>query len=211
MKRAADVEAGYDALADAYADAFWDELRHKPLDRALLAVLAEHAGAGLVVDVGCGPGHVARWLADLGARAAGLDLSARSIAIARSRSPDVAFHVASMTAMPFADGEVAAIAALYAIVHFDVEELAGVFREMGRVLAPDGRALVSFHVGAERVRPGEMLGRRTDLEFVFFDPDAVAAAMESAGLAIDARVVRAPYATEHPSTRAYLFARKPRA
>ena len=37
--------ASYDAVAAAYADQFSDELRHKPLDRALLAAFAEQLRA----------------------------------------------------------------------------------------------------------------------------------------------------------------------
>jgi SAM-dependent methyltransferase len=39
------TRASYDAVADAYADQFSDELRRKPLDRALLAAFAEQVSA----------------------------------------------------------------------------------------------------------------------------------------------------------------------
>ncbi len=41
------TRASYDAVAAAYAEAMSDELRHKPLDRALLAAFAE---AGFAVE-----------------------------------------------------------------------------------------------------------------------------------------------------------------
>ena len=69
--RMAATRTSYDVVADAYAEAMSGELRHKPLDRALLTAFAEQvreAAGGLrddarVWDVGCGPGHVTAFLA----------------------------------------------------------------------------------------------------------------------------------------------------
>jgi predicted TPR repeat methyltransferase len=86
--RMAATRWSYDAVAAAYADAFSDELRRKPLDRALLAAFAEqvrqHAPArGRVWDIGCGPGHITAFLAGLGLDAAGIDLSGGMVAQAK--------------------------------------------------------------------------------------------------------------------------------
>ncbi len=68
--RMAATRASYDAVAAAYAEALSDELRRKPLDRALLTAFAEQVRAGgRVWDVGCGPGHVTMFLAGLGLHA----------------------------------------------------------------------------------------------------------------------------------------------
>ena len=51
------VRRSYDAVAAQYAASFRGELAGKPLDRALLALLAEQAADGApVADAGCGPG-----------------------------------------------------------------------------------------------------------------------------------------------------------
>jgi hypothetical protein len=57
------VQAAYDAVARAYHDQLGDELAGKPLDRAVLQAFTELAGEGAIADVGCGPGHVTRFLA----------------------------------------------------------------------------------------------------------------------------------------------------
>ena len=54
----------YDAVATQYAAAIGDELRHKPLDRALLNLISDLVADGVVLDLGCGPGHVAAHLAE---------------------------------------------------------------------------------------------------------------------------------------------------
>jgi trans-aconitate methyltransferase len=58
------VRRSYDTVAGEYVAGFRDELAGKPLDRALLVCLAEQAEQGTAIaDLGCGPGHVAAWLA----------------------------------------------------------------------------------------------------------------------------------------------------
>ena len=63
----ANTRATYDRVAVDYAAHIGGELAGKPLDRALLACFAEQVdGMGTVVDMGCGPGHVAVYLHGLG-------------------------------------------------------------------------------------------------------------------------------------------------
>ena len=59
------IRESYDRLAEEYARRIADELQHKPLDRELLDRFAKQTkGRGEVCDMGCGPGHVARYRAD---------------------------------------------------------------------------------------------------------------------------------------------------
>lgn len=58
------VRDSYDSAAQAYAEHLATELVHKPLDRHLLNRFAEETrGRGLVAELGCGPGQIARHLA----------------------------------------------------------------------------------------------------------------------------------------------------
>jgi SAM-dependent methyltransferase len=82
----------------------------------------------------------------------------------RSRGK-IDFHHGEMLALNEPDAAYAGVLAFYAIVHLEPAQLVTVFREMRRVLRPNGLSL---------------------------------------------RTEREPYAgAEHPSRRAYLFARKP--
>ena len=78
----------YDAVAEAYAERYLRELESKPLDRALLSAYADtwiaNGSAGVVADIGCGPGQVARFLHDRGVATCGIDLSARMCELARA-------------------------------------------------------------------------------------------------------------------------------
>jgi len=63
------VRESYNRLAHVYAHRYVDELESKPLDRELLnRLVADVKGRGDVCDIGCGPGHIARFLRDAGAR-----------------------------------------------------------------------------------------------------------------------------------------------
>jgi SAM-dependent methyltransferase len=207
----AQVRAFYDAVAAEYADHFADELRDKPLDRALLERFADDVrGAGPVYDLGCGSGgQTTAYLHALGVDARGMDLSPAAVAEAARRHPDVTFDVGDMLALPLADGAAAGIVAFYAIVHFSPEQLRAAFREMHRVMRPAAPLLISFHAGEQVVHVDEMFGRRASVDFVFHRVEEVEAALREAGLREVEAIVRDPYPREHPSQRAYLFAHRP--
>ena len=54
----------------------------------------------------------------------------------------------------------------------------------------------------------DWLGAKVGLDWRFFPMAVVAAALEGSGLAVEARIERAPYANEYPTTRGYVMARK---
>jgi trans-aconitate methyltransferase len=58
-----DVRTSYDRVADEYVARIYGELQHKPFDREMLDRFAARVKPhGLICDLGCGPGHVARYL-----------------------------------------------------------------------------------------------------------------------------------------------------
>jgi SAM-dependent methyltransferase len=210
------TRASYDAVADVYADQFSDELRRKPLDRALLAAFAEQVSAQAggtrpvrVWDVGCGPGHVAAFLAGLGLDAAGIDLSDRMVAQARARHPDLEFSTGSMIALPAADGSWDGLISFYALIHLiEDADVRTALAEFHRVLADGGLLLLAVHAGEEVRHSEEWLGAAVDVSFRFFDPGWLSAELDRAGFTIEALTRRQPYpGAEVATERAYLLAR----
>lgn len=203
------VRRSYDAVAEAYAAGFRAELAGKPLDRALLACLAEQADDGApVADLGCGPGHVAAWLAGRGMTAVGIDLSPAMVAVARRDYPHVQFRVGDFLELPAADGEFGAAVAFYSIIHLQAAELPRAFAEIRRVLRPGGLVLIAFHVGTEVRHLEEWWGHAVDVDFRFCQPTEIAGAMERAGLTTEVTLERVSYPGEVDTRRAYLLARR---
>ncbi|MEU1540426.1 class I SAM-dependent methyltransferase [Actinacidiphila glaucinigra] len=202
------LRRSYDTVAEEYRERVGGELAHKPLDRALLAALAEQAADGApVADLGCGPGHITAWLAARGVRAVGIDLSPGMVALARREHPGADFREGDLLRLPAADGEFGAVAALYSVIHLTPGELGAAFGEMRRVLRPSGRALVAFHTGEETRRVTQWWGHEVDVDFHFHDAATVSGALAGAGFEIEARMERAPYPQEAETRRVYVLAR----
>jgi SAM-dependent methyltransferase len=204
-----DVRESYDSAAAAYAEQLAHELDRKPLDRHLLNRFAEETrGRGPVADLGCGPGHVTQYLSERGVAAYGVDLSPQMVAVAQSRNRGLDFRVEDLRRLGAQDASLAGVLLFYAIVHFELRELPAVFRESRRVLAPDGLALVSFHVGQEVIHRDELFGAPVSLDFRYHPVQGVLEALRSAGLMPIEQIERDPYAgAEYPSRRCYVVAR----
>ncbi len=211
-EKISDVQSGYDLVADEYARRIYDELQHKPLDCRLLDRFADSVrNAGLACDLGCGPGHIARYLEGRGIQVCGMDLSAGMIERARQLNPGIEFNQGDMRALPVKDNSWAGIAAFYAIVHLPPGDLVQALREIRRVLVPGGRLLLSFHMGEDTSQVEDLWDSGAALEFHFFRVGTVAGYMRSVGFEIEEVVEREPYApeVEYQSRRAYIFAQKP--
>lgn len=206
------IRENYDRLAEEYASHLFDELAKKPFDRkALNRFAAEVRSLGDVCDLGCGPGHIARYLRDAGTNVFGLDLSPRMIEEARRLNPDISFRVGDMMALDVPDGSLAGIVAFYAIVNTPKESLPLVFREMRRVLKPGGLLLLSLHIGDETLQPSELWGKAVSMDFFLFQPSVIQQYLEAAGFSVNEVLEREPYPpdVEYQSRRAYISARRP--
>lgn len=201
----------YDAVAGRYAREIGGELAGKPADRALLDLVAAAASGGIVADVGCGPGRVAHYLADRGARVVGFDLSPAMCAIARGSVPAAA---ADMTALPVGTSTLSGLVCLYAVIHLDQAQRRAAYAEFARALAPEAQALIAFHTSDVDVAPGtaveliEWWDQPVQLTFRYLDPDDEVRLLTAAGLSLVARLDREPYpGAEHASRRSYLTVR----
>jgi len=92
-----------------------------------------------VLDVGCGAGFLTNELAAAGFEATGVDLSPRSLELARKRDATgrARYKEGDLTRLPFPDGGFDAVCAMDVLEH--VEALDAAIAEVARVLAPGGR------------------------------------------------------------------------
>lgn len=201
----------YDAVAKEYAETFYGEHEKKPRDREVLHRFArEIVGKKPVWDFGCGPGQTTQYLADLGVEVSGLDLSAGLLEQARILHPGIPFRKANMLDLDFEDQSIAGVVAFYAIVHFSEDQVERAFREVFRVLQPEGTFLLTYHIGEEPVHVEEFLGKAVDIDVMFFRTDFISRCLEDCGFESIEISERDPYPeVEYQSRRAYVFAKKP--
>lgn len=204
------VASSYDTVADDYAREIADELVHKPLDRQLLDRFAVRVeGRGRVCDVGCGPGHVARYLHERGVDVFGLDLSSRMVKIAKVRNSEIDFVVGDILALRAPDASWSGAIAFYSLIHLPPAQIGLALAELRRVLRADAPLLVAFHVGDEIRHIDEWWERPVSLDTYFFPADWFSTQLRHAGFVVEEVYVRPPYLGHEVETeRAYIEARR---
>lgn len=205
-----ELQRSYDALAEDYAARIAGELAGKPFDRAMLRLFAEQTRGGHVVDAGCGPGHVTRFLADAGADVSGCDVSPAMVRQAQRLNPGIDFSVCDLHTLAAPARSLAGIVAFYSLIHTPREALPAVLAAMRAALRPGGLLLAAFHLEDESFHDmhlNEMWGHAVSLDFMFFRRDELEWFFRSAGFALRLSAVRAPYRdVEVQTRRAYLLA-----
>ena len=138
------VSAGYDAIHGRYADwAGYDTSRRGHYLRlaAELGVLR----SGDALDLGCGTGrHATAHLAGAGFQVTGLDLSARSIEVARREVPAARFLVGDMATIAFPAESFDLVTAFYSIIHVPRDDHGRLLRRVARWLRPGGGLIATL-------------------------------------------------------------------
>jgi SAM-dependent methyltransferase len=204
-----DLQAGYDSVAEHYASEYFEELARKPFDCQLLDEFAQSVkGEGIVCELGCGPGQVARYLKDRGVNMRGIDLSPAMVRVASHLNPDIPFAPGDLSALDLPDDSLAAVVLFYSIIHLKREDVTRALQEMNRVLASGGKLLLAFHGGEGELHRDEWYGEAVSIDFRLFQADEMARYLEAAGFGEIKTREREPYEFEHPTKRIYMFARK---
>jgi SAM-dependent methyltransferase len=141
-------------MADHYADGtyrWWHLSRPAP---ELVAALAEGwlPGRGRGLDVGCGLGTEAGYLASARWHMTGIDLSATALRRALAEHGDVAFVSADICALPFASGCFDAAVDRGCFHYLAAADRARYSTELRRVLRPGGKLLLRASMCAAGVR-----------------------------------------------------------
>ncbi len=135
------VRGGYDRWAAVYDhDANPLQALEEPAVRAAVG----DARGRAVLDLGCGTGRHALWLAAAGATVTAVDFSEGMLAEARRKPGAEAVHFLAHDLhepLPFAAGQFGLVVSGLVLEH--LRELDGFFTEVRRVLKAGGRAVVS--------------------------------------------------------------------
>lgn len=211
LKARIEAVDAYNTVSEMYADKYSDEILLKPKVQEFLAEFVKAVPAeGLICDMGCGPGQVARYIKNnLQRNVTGVDLSPKMVDIAGQINPGIAFKCADVLQMEEV-GVYDAIAGLYFIVNFAPAMLPKVFDKLYQLLKPKGKLLLSFHIGEDKLNRIESFwDSGKALDFYFFNPETVTNALTKSGFKVTDVKYREPYAEiEYQSRRAYVFAGK---
>jgi SAM-dependent methyltransferase len=116
----------------------------------MIAALGAVAGRG-VLDVCCGPGHLAGALAQSGATVVGIDFATAMITKARENYPSLDFRQGDAEALPFDACSFDHVVCAFGVMHLSNADVA--ISEAFRVLRPEGR-----FVFTQWARDDELLG-----------------------------------------------------
>jgi SAM-dependent methyltransferase len=178
----------------------------------MLDWLLEKVGQlGVICDLGCGPGQIARYLRDRGADVCGIDLSPEMVKQAALLHPDITFTQGDMLRLDrVADDSFGGVAAFYSVIHIPRPAVVRALAEIRRVLYAGGILLLTHHIGSDIVHRDEFLGKQVSIDFIFFETEEMKNYLLQAGFKLEEVIERDPYPeVEYQSRRAYIFARKP--
>jgi SAM-dependent methyltransferase len=165
----------------------------------LVVPLLEAAGveSGMrVLDVACGPGHIAAGAAAKGAKPVGIDAAEGMVAVARARYAEIEFQQGDAEWLPFGDASFDAVVAGFVVNHLPRPERA--LAEFARVVRRGGRVAVTVWDRPGRMRLLGVLGEAVEGTegvrdpglpsggpdpFRFADDAALVALLAGAGLA----------------------------
>lgn len=97
---------------------------------------------GLILEAGCGPGHVVEYMRQRGFAIEGIELNAAIVEAARLRFPGLAIRIGDVGRVDVPDGHYAGLMSFGVIEHFRAGP-SDPLREHWRVLRPGGVAVIS--------------------------------------------------------------------
>ena len=135
------VEDGYDQLAEQYARTRTLNPNNKSYIDLLATLLPKNS---YVLDLGCGPGvPITKELAKH-FNVVGIDFSHNQIQLAKKLVPEAEFYKIDMTQMPFESESFDGIFSFLAIIHVPREQKASLFRNIYKILKPNGILLIAI-------------------------------------------------------------------
>lgn len=183
------TQPGYEALADRYAAMFPDPYQ-SPIERHAVAAFVEKIHcAGVVVDVGCGLGHVTADLARRGLDVIGCDPSPAMLAIARSTYPHLAFIENDATLTGVTE-PISAVIARFSLIHIPPDEINAIFRRWADRLRPETPVLIAS-------QSSDIPGSATPFDHAVapawrWHPDELSRVLADSGFAEEWRIVNRP-------------------
>lgn len=204
-----ETRQSFNLVAEKYYESFRDEMKQKEYDRVLLDRFACYFDPESVLcDVGCGPGHITRYLFDKGLNVFGIDVSERCIEIALRENLGMSFQTMDMAELDIADESIDGIMSFYSIIHTPKKFMNVLFTEFNRVLNMNGKILVVVKKGDTEGYVDELEGFKTRLYFTHFKEEEMENYLKTNGFKVIFLETRQPYDFEIPVERIYAIGEK---
>lgn len=169
------TEAAYEANAVRYNE----DWRNQPPPDDMYALLVRHfVPGGRTIDVGCGNGRDAAWLAQQGFDVVGYDSSPALVELARQLFPSVTFHVGHLPGLEGVTAQFNNVVCETVLMHLPANEVPQAAARLWALVRPGGVLYVSW-----RVTEGDDLRHADGRLYSAFSPDVVRAALHG-GIAL---------------------------
>lgn len=194
MNEGLPVITTYNKVAQRYADLNFNATQDLPVVDRFLSHLPQHA---TILDVGCGPGAMVKYISSKGHTCEGIDLSEQMLKIAQERVPERTFSLMDMRHLQYADETFDGLASIYSLIHIPSAEILSTLREFGRVLKKDGLLLLIVQEGAPDHVANEPLKKDEHIFVNFFTSKRLTQNLVRAGFVL---VEQTKCVTGDPST-----------
>ncbi|AJC19369.1 class I SAM-dependent methyltransferase [Pandoraea pulmonicola] len=163
------TEAAYEANAVRYSE---DWLEQPSPDDMYALLMRYFVPGGRTVDVGCGNGRDAAWLAREGFDVVGYDNSPALVALARKTFPWVAFHVGKLPLLDNVTERFDNVVCETVLMHLPASEVPQAVDRLWTLVRPGGVLYLSW-----RVTEGADMRHKDGRLYSAFAPDVVRAAL----------------------------------
>lgn len=163
------TEAAYEANAVRYNE----DWRNQPPPDDMYALLVRHfVPGGRTIDVGCGNGRDAAWLAQQGFDVVGYDSSPALVELARQSFPSVTFHLGHLPGLEGVTARFDNVVCETVLMHLPADDVPQAAARLWALVRPGGVLYVSW-----RVTEGDDLRHADGRLYSAFSPDVVRAAL----------------------------------
>jgi len=198
-------------IYDDLAETWWDEKKFLHLLKVMVnpwrvpyfrTVLEKQYGKDLsrvhLLDIGCGGGVLAEEFASMGCQVTGIDISPRSIEIARKHAVrtgfSIEYHVSSATQLPFERESFEAVSCCDVLEH--IHAWKQVIAEAGHVLKPGGlfffdtinrtpESRVQFIFGLQEFPLTRLMPANTHVWEMFIRPEELTSVLQEKGFVLE--------------------------
>ncbi|HUJ06324.1 MAG TPA: class I SAM-dependent methyltransferase [Streptosporangiaceae bacterium] len=200
------VRRVYQGMAADYSDRFGADLACPDSDTAFLDAALADLPDGPVLDVGCGPAQVSRYLLGLRRLPIGVDFAPDMLAAAARLVPQASLVAADLLDLPFRPASCAGAVASYSLHHLPGARLDAALAGLRAALRPRGVLVVITHGGSGEERLGQYDGNVVLCRHSAAD---LAARLARIGLEIELASERPPRPGEFPADKVRVSARAP--